>query len=130
MHTTRQNVMKASRIMLALLFATAAACAARPLPAARVGSAEAAVRSAREHGATRLPEAALHLRLAEDQVTRARRLIEEGELEHAQWLLVRAEADASVAEALAREAEQRSAVERISTRAGTLGGGDEEGAER
>lgn len=102
-----------SSLVLALLLSAATACAARPLPAARVGSAEAAVRSAREHGATRLPEAALHLRLAEDQVTRARRLIDEGELEHAEWLLVRAEADANLADALAREAEQRAAVAEI-----------------
>lgn len=74
----------------------------------------------------RFPDAALHLRLAEDQVTRARRLMDEGELDRAERLLVQAEADASVAEALAQEAEQRSAAEQVSTRAGMLG--SDEGA--
>jgi hypothetical protein len=111
--------MKSFPIMVGLLLATAA-CAARSVPAARVGSAEAAVRAAREHGATRLPDAALHLRLAEDQVTRARRLIDEGEHERAEWLLVRAEADASVADALAREAMQKSAAEETNARARAL----------
>jgi hypothetical protein len=108
------------RVMLVLFVATTASCAARPLPAARVGSAEAAVRSARDHGAMRLPDAAMHLRLAEDQVVRARRLINEGEHERAAWLLVRAEADATVADALAREAEQKSAAEETSNRARVL----------
>lgn len=98
-------------LMAALLVVATAACAARPLPAARVGSAEAAVLAARAHGATRLPDAAMHLRLAEDQVARARRLIEDGEHERAEWFLVRAEADATVADALALEAQQKDAAE-------------------
>lgn len=82
------------------------------------------MRSARDHGATQLPDAALHLRLAEDQVVRARRLINDGEHERAAWLLVRAEADATVAEALAREAEQKNAAEDASTRARHLATGE------
>ena len=96
--------------MLALICVASAACAARPLPAARVGSAEAAVLAARAHGAARLPDAAMHVRLAEDQIARARRLIGEGEHERAEWFLVRAEADATLAAALAREAEQKDAA--------------------
>lgn len=108
--------MKSSAFMVGLVLAACAACAgcgARPLPAARVGSAEAAVRAARENGATRLPDAALHVRLAEDQITRARRLIDEGEHQRAEWLLVRAEADANVAAALVREAQQTTAAEEV-----------------
>jgi hypothetical protein len=118
--------MKSTAITLALLLSMTAACGARPLPAARVGSAEAAVRSARSHGATKLPDAALHLRLAEEQVARARRLIDEGEHERASWLLVRAEADATVADALAREAEQKNAAEDASIRARRLAAGEGE----
>ena len=122
------NGMKTFPITVGLVLALTAACAARPVPAARVGSAEAAVRSARDHGATRLPDAALHLRLAENQVARARRLIDEGEQERAEWLLVRAEADASVADALAREAAQKSAAEETNARARALA--TEEGGPR
>jgi hypothetical protein len=119
MHQSRVE-MRSSRMMLVLFVAMTAACAARPLAAARVGSAEAAVRTARNHGAMQLPDAALHLRLAEDQVVRARRLIDDGEHERAAWLLVRAEADATVADALAREAEQKAAAEETSNRARVL----------
>ena len=110
--------MRCSRMMLVLLVAMTASCAARPLPAARVGSAEAAVFSAREHGAMRLPDAALHLRLAEEQIVRARRLNDQGEPERAAWLLVRAEADATVADALAHEAEQESAAQAAQEKSG------------
>lgn len=122
----RTHAMKAIAplaIMLGLL-SGAAACGARPLPAARVGSAEAAVRSARERGATQLPDAAMYLRLAEDQVARARVLIEEGEHERAEWLLVRAEADANVAAALAREATLKIKAEETSSRARMLANGN------
>jgi hypothetical protein len=114
------ETMKRSSITVGLLVVASAACGARPTPAARVGSAEAAVRAARESGAPGLPDAALHLRLAEDQVTRARRLIQEGEHERAQWLLVRAEADATLAQALAQEAQQKNAAEVTTTRAREL----------
>lgn len=116
--------MKSAAIMLGLVLAMTA-CGARPLPAHRVGSAEAAVRSAREHGAKQLPDAAMHLRMAEDQVARARRLIDEGEHERAEWLLVRAEADANVAAALTREAAQKSASEEINARARALATGED-----
>lgn len=106
--------------MVALVVAACAACGTRVAPAVRVGSAEAAVRTARDNGATQLPDAAFHLRLAEDQVARARRLIDDGEHERAHWLLVRAEADATVAAALAREAQQKNAAEALTIRAREL----------
>lgn len=93
-----------------------AGCGAHARPAARVGSAEEAVRTARDDGAAALPDAAVHLRLAEDQVARARRLIEEGEHERAEWFLRRAEADAALADALAREARERTAADSEASR--------------
>ena len=102
-------------VALALVGSVAGCAATGPVPAARIGSAEAAVREARGTGAERAPEAAVHLRLAEDQIDRARRAIEEGELEHAEWLLVRAEADAELASALSREAEKKQSADRVAT---------------
>jgi hypothetical protein len=99
-------------------------CAARPVPAARVGSAEAAVSAARADGATKLPEAAVHLRLAEEQLVRARRLIRDGEHERAEWFLVRAEADAALADALAREADQKAAADAVANRARDIAEGE------
>jgi hypothetical protein len=92
------------------------ACASHPLPTARVGSAEAAVRAAREVGAERVPAAALHLRIAQHELSRAQALVRDGEYEHAEWMLVRSEADAEVAVALAREAQQRSVADESAAR--------------
>jgi hypothetical protein len=62
------------------------------------------MRAARELGAQAVPRAQLHLRLAQEQVTQARKLAEDGENERAASLLNRARADAELALALSREA--------------------------
>lgn len=109
--------MKMSRSMVGLVVAAfLGGCAAHPIPAARVGSAEAAVREARVNGADRMPDAALHVRLAEEQIAHARRAIADGEPERAEWLLVRAEADASLASALSREAQAKVAADATARR--------------
>lgn len=107
-------------VVLAAFAASVWSCASPPLPAARVGSAEAGVREARAAGAERIPNAASHLRLAELQIERARRLIEDGEPDRAHWMLLRAEADAAVAAALSREAEQKVATDEAASRARTV----------
>lgn len=61
------------------------------------------MRAARELGAQAVPRAQLHLRLAQEQVTQARKLAEDGENERAAMLLDRARADAELALALSRE---------------------------
>lgn len=97
------------RKLVVVLALTAAACASRPYPAARVGSAEATVRAADEAGSSRIPEAAMHLRLAHEALARARASMAQGDYERAERQLLRAEADAHLAMALAREAESLSA---------------------
>jgi hypothetical protein len=84
-----------------------AACAAAPVPAERLASAEAAVRGAAEVGAERTPQASLHLKMARDQVAEARELIKAGNNESASAVLMRAQADAEVSLALARETDAR-----------------------
>jgi hypothetical protein len=88
---------------LALCAASALGCASSPEPTERLASAKAGVRSARELGASSVPEAALHMRLAEEQIQRANKLIDEGENDRANAVLQRAAADAEVALALTRE---------------------------
>jgi len=104
-------------VVVALAAAVAGGCASRPLPAARVGSAEAATSAAKDAGAGAIPDAATHLHLAEQQIALARRLLDEGETERAEWFLVRAEADAAVASALAREAREKEAADTLASRA-------------
>jgi hypothetical protein len=81
----------------------AISCASGPAPTQQVASALAAVRGAEEAGALSEPQAALHVKLAEDQITRARQLIEEEDNQRARSLAVRAHQDAELAIAIARE---------------------------
>jgi len=81
------------------------------VPADRVASTEAAIRAAREIGALQTPQAALHLRLAEEQLELSKRLIKENENKRAGWVLSRAESDAEVAVALAKEGAARAVAQ-------------------
>lgn len=84
------------------------ACASSPVPADRLAQSQAAVRSAHEVGAENVPPAALHLKLANEELGMARKLIADGDNKRAEYILLRAESDANAALALAREAEARS----------------------
>lgn len=85
-----------------------AACAGGTVPTRQRTDAVAAVRSARELGASNTPEASLHLALADEQIEQAEALIRSGQMESAERLLLRARADAELAMALRREAESQS----------------------
>ena len=87
-----------------------AACASSPLPADRMASAESAVRAAKEVGSDQVPKAQLMVKLAEDQIERAKKLADEGNTEEATSLLTRATADAELGLALAREEQARAAA--------------------
>ena len=88
-------------IPIALVFASA--CASHPPPTDHLASAIAATRGAQEAGAATVPEAALQLKLAEEGVARARKLMESGDNERADFMTLRAYNDAELAIALARE---------------------------
>ncbi len=79
------------------------ACGSAPAPTAKVASSEAAVRAAGELNANDIPTAQLHLKLAQDQLDTAKKLIEQGENKRADYVLTRAQADAELAVALAKE---------------------------
>ena len=88
---------------LGLLFVAACGGSA-PVPATAVTESKSAIRAAEEVGAQNVPKAALHLKMARDQVATAEALISDGENEEAALVLDRAEVDAELAIALAREA--------------------------
>src|SRR5689334_15741574 len=79
-------------------------CASTPVPNAKVASSEAAVRAAQETGSGSVPQAALHLKLAEEQLLAAKALIKDNENKRAEYVLMRAQADAELAIALSRTA--------------------------
>ena len=89
--------------MLAVLAAVAGCGATTPPPTARVASTEAAIRGAREVGAQSVPIASLHLKLSEEQATKAKAAIAADDNAGADLMLQRAQADAELALALTRE---------------------------
>ncbi|HKU43886.1 MAG TPA: DUF4398 domain-containing protein [Polyangiales bacterium] len=82
-----------------------AACAGAPKPVNQLASTEAALRAAREVGAEQQPEAALHTKLASEQLQRAQQLMQDDDNLEASRVLARAKADAELALAMARRAE-------------------------
>jgi hypothetical protein len=94
-------------------------CASAPAPTEQLASAEASVRAAHELGADSVPRAQLHLKLAQEQVTQARKLAQDGEQERATLVLTRARADAELALALTREATAHKELEAVSPQQAT-----------
>ncbi len=92
------------RSLALVLVLTALGCGGAPRPEARIASSQGAIRGAEEAGAQGVPQATLHLKLAEEQRTQALELVKQGENHRAELLLARAEADAELALALSREA--------------------------
>jgi hypothetical protein len=80
-------------------------------PAERLASSEANLRTANELGAQQNPRAALHAKLAEEEIDKARAFMKDGDNQHADAVLQRATADAELALALAREASTRAEAE-------------------
>ena len=86
---------------------TVAGCGSAPVPAENVTQAKSSISAAEAVGAQSVPKSALHLKMAKDQVTQAEAMIQDGETEEAKLVLLRAQADAELALALAREASIR-----------------------
>ncbi len=81
-----------------------------PAPTQPLADVEAADRSAQELGANNVPAAQLHLKLAQDQTTNARKLMKDGENKRAEAMLLRAKADAELALSLAKEQKAKGEV--------------------
>ncbi len=96
-------MMHARRWTGLLALSASLGCAAAPVPAERLASAEAGIRAASEVGAEKVPQAALHLKLARDQLEVAKGLVVSGDRDRATTVFARAEADAELSLSLARE---------------------------
>lgn len=77
--------------------------ASYPAPTEHLASSMAAVRAAQEAGAASVPKAQLYLKLAEEQTAQAKKHIEDGDNERADYMTLRAYNDATLAIALARQ---------------------------
>lgn len=74
-----------------------------PEPTQKLADAESAARSARELGAEKKTAAQLNLKLADEEIAAAKKEIKAGENRRAEFILLRAKADAELSLAIARE---------------------------
>jgi hypothetical protein len=103
--------------------AFAVGCGGAPPPNDKLASSEAAIRGAEEVGAKGVPQAQLHLTLAQEQVTKAKSLIQDGDNERAEYMLERAQSDAELALALARESSVKAQAQQAIDQVKALKGG-------
>ncbi len=113
--------------IVGVLTASLVACGSHPAPNDRLASSQAALRVAQEVNATGTPQAALHLKLAQEQLDQAKQMMADNNNKRAEFVLMRAEADAELAESLAKEATSKAqaqqAQEDVRAAKARLGGG-------
>jgi hypothetical protein len=88
------------------------ACGGSSLPPAKVADTQSSISAATAVGADQNPQAALHLKMARDQLKQAQGLIEDGKDDEAKLVLMRADADAEVALMITREAQASANVQK------------------
>jgi hypothetical protein len=91
------------RAQLFCCLALLGACASYPKPEQNLADSMATARGAEEAGAAAVPDAKLHLTLAQEEIETAKKLMKDEEYERADHMTLRASADAELALALARE---------------------------
>jgi hypothetical protein len=82
-------------------------CASYPAPTEHLANSYANIRAAQEVGALNSPQAALHLKLAQEEQTKAKALVDDSKNEEADFMTMRANSDAELAIALTRETSAR-----------------------
>lgn len=84
--------------------------------ALRTETSTSAIRAAEAVGADQVPQASLHLQLANEELVRAQKLSRDGKREEADSMLLRAEADAELAILLSNERAEQSQATRAMER--------------
>ena len=109
--------MRSWRSWAALTAVSCAACSSYAIPAQHVTGAQTAIAGARSGGAAADPQAATHLKLAEEEFASARGLRNQGDKKEADFMFLRAQVDAELAQSLAERAtateETRQTVEQM-----------------
>jgi len=101
----RPITMNYSKTILTFTSITAlfiAACGSAALPVDKLTDAKSTVRAAQEAGAQGTPQAALHLKMANDELASAQKAIDDNDGDRARLLLNQAQADADLSLTLAR----------------------------
>jgi pyridoxal biosynthesis lyase PdxS len=94
-----------------LLALFAMGCGSSAVPLDKLTDAKATVRAAQEAGAQNTPQAALHLKMANDELVQAQRALNDKDNDRARLLLNQAQADADLSLALARGTEEKAQAE-------------------
>jgi hypothetical protein len=90
-----------------IVLVAAVACGSAAMPTAKMTDAKSEIKAAEAVGAAQVPKAALHLKLARDEVARAEALLKQGDEEEAALMLDRARIDAELSLTLARGSQAR-----------------------
>ena len=77
-------------------------CASTSIPAARLADTQSELRAAETVGADKVPKAALYLQLAREGIDKAKKQADAGEVSRSDYTLQRAQADAELAIAVAK----------------------------
>jgi hypothetical protein len=106
-----------------LLLMLASACATTPPPHQRFAASTAAVKAADESGAGDVPQAALYLQSAREELQKGHVLMQSGDNRPATAMFARSQADAELALAVTRESKTREAAREAITRVENLRNG-------
>ncbi|MBU0994190.1 MAG: DUF4398 domain-containing protein [Proteobacteria bacterium] len=104
-------------VVVIVAMALTVGCASVPF---RTETSKSGIRAAEEVGAADLPQAALHLQLAKEQLAKAEGLAKNGENEEAASMLLRANADAELAVTLSHGEAERLEAEKAMARVSQL----------
>lgn len=96
------------------------ACGGAAVPQEALTAAQADVKGAEVGGAAENPKAALHLKLAKDQIETAKKQIDDGDNEAAARTLDRAQVDAELALSLSKAAKAEGEASEASEQVGKL----------
>jgi hypothetical protein len=107
---------KVVSVLGAAILATAAAAAGCAVAPLHTEKTTAGIRAAEEVGAAKVPQAALHLQLAKEQMRHAKALAKDGQEQQADSMLSRARVDAELAVALSRVKDEKNQAERALAR--------------
>ena len=112
-YVSRFKVFVYAAAVVAVAFVITVGCASTQL---RTEASTSGIRGAEEAGAEGVPQAALHLQLAKEELAAAKALHEKGDKEEADSMLLRAEADSELAIALSRGDAERIEAEQAMAR--------------
>ncbi len=91
----------------AIAFLFGSACASTSPPSEKLETSAASIRAAEEVGATHSPDAALYLQLAKEEFGHASAMTDKNDRGRADRMLMRAQADAELSLALARNENEK-----------------------